>query len=199
VIVEYGALDLSEPAAVAEYERAFYEGFVGVVGNRLIRDLWIWDDEARRLRTRVPYEDQVVFVARNGEGRIETAFATNLALRHFQSEAYGFSIEGDAAGCGEVLTFFTLGAKRLGERLLFVDACFAELRARGLHTAYTTIGPHLLLTYRRLGAEVLAAREIRGETRYFLRFSVQRLAERRRSASDAVAVDLPIHVDVGRR
>ena len=55
-------LDSADPEALAGYERAFYAAFARAKANLLVRRLWHWDDSAGRIRTRIPYADQVVFL-----------------------------------------------------------------------------------------------------------------------------------------
>lgn len=172
--LSFDCLDTSDAEERAAYERAFYAAFLRVSGNRLIRSLWRWDDAGRRLATRIPYEDQVVFAGRDECGHIETVIATNVALREFQSAAFGFEPAPGAVGCCEFLTFFTVRDFRLAVKMRFWEACFAELRQRGLHMAYATTAARLLPIYRRIGGEVLDEAVVEGEARYFLRFSLDR-------------------------
>lgn len=177
----FECLDTTDEVARAAYEHAFYHAFSRVTGNTLVRSLWAWDDAGQRLATRIPYEDQLIFVGRDAHGRIETVIASNVALKEFQSAAFGFPRPGDAAGCCEFLTFFTVHDFRLAVKLRFWEACFAELRRRGLRTAYATTAARVLPIYRRLGGEVMAETVVDGEARYYLRFSLDRHWMKRKS------------------
>ncbi|MGF1576386.1 MAG: hypothetical protein ACFCU9_10680 [Cyanophyceae cyanobacterium] len=170
----FECLDLTDRKALDEYERAFYTAFVRVTGNQLIRSLWVWDDAKRQLKTRIAYEDQLIFVGRNEAGKLETAIATNIACREWQSAAFGFSRPTEQEICCEFLTLFSVGDYRLGLKLRFWEACFAELRRRGLNTAYATTAARLLQGYLRIGGVLLEEKEITGEMRYFLKFSLER-------------------------
>jgi hypothetical protein len=168
-----GLLDPSLPIEREEYERAFYTAFQRAVGNRLIRQLWQWDEAAGRLATRIAYEEQIIYTLRNdASGAIRIALAVNHVLRSFQSAAYGFSPPADPQGCCEMLTVFTVGEYRLPTTLSFWRATFADLCARGYHTAYATTAPRVLGFYLRKGARVIDEREIDGEMRYFLSFDL---------------------------
>src|SRR5262245_49830415 len=105
-------------AEVEEYERAFYKAFTRAKGNRLIRQLWIFDDDAERLATRIPYDEQLVYVMRDDAGAIIAGMGVNTAMRSFQGEAFGFRPE-SPAGCCELLTMFSLGEYRLEKRFRF--------------------------------------------------------------------------------
>jgi hypothetical protein len=172
-------LDVKDPCSVATYERAFHSSFTGVTGNTLIRDLWIWDDDAQRLAVRIPYDDQVVYVARDADRGIKTALGVNVAMRAKQSATFGFDSGTRTEGCCELLTYFTTGEHRVGAQRAFIEACFTDLRGRGLHTAYATTAPRPLPTYRRIGGELVDERRVDGEMRYFLKFSLSRAWMRR--------------------
>jgi hypothetical protein len=166
-------LDTSRLAEREAYERAFYEGFRRAAGNRLIRPWWQWDDDAGRLATRIPYEEQIIFVLRDdASGAIRVAMAVYHALRSFQSAAYGFPPPAEPRGCCELLTGFSAREPRLPTTLLFWRSSFGALCFRGYHTAYATTAPRVLGFYLRTGARVIGEREIDGETRYFLEFDL---------------------------
>ncbi len=165
-------LDWRQPEDVEEYERVFFDAFRRATGNRLIRSLWLWDDEARRLRTRIPYEDQVLYAMRDERGRLVTAMGVNTAMRAFQSSAYGFHPPPDPAGCCEFLTVFSVDEYRLPTRFRFWHDSFADLARSGFHTGYATTAQRVLNLYLRFGARVLEEREIEGEARYFLTFDL---------------------------
>ncbi len=83
-------LDLTDADVRQSYEHAFFTSFERVTSNRLIHTLWCWDHDGRRLATRIPYEDQAVFAMRGPGGKVEAALAFNIAMKQFQSEAFGF-------------------------------------------------------------------------------------------------------------
>jgi hypothetical protein len=154
------------------YERAFYTAFQRAVGNRLVRQLWLWDDAASRVATRIPYDEQTIYVLRDGGGAIVTGLAVNHALRSFQSAAYGFSPPENRDGCCEFLTVFSVNEYRLTTRFKFWRDSFAALRAQGFHTGYATTAHRVLNLHRLLGARILKENEISGEMRYFLEFDL---------------------------
>jgi hypothetical protein len=163
-------LDCDDAAALAEYERAFYAAFERVPDNRLVRSLWQWDDKARRVATRVPYADQLIYLTRL-HGAIDGALAVNLRLAQFQSAAYGFARPVEPAGVCELLSFFAVADRRMATRAGFWRACIADLEARGFHTAYATSAPSSFATYVRFGATLVDEAELAGEPRYFLSFA----------------------------
>ncbi len=108
-------LDLTSPALIAEWERAFYKGFAHVMGNRPIRTLWNWDDAGQRLATRIPYHDQVIYYWRDDRGEMASSIATNIAMTQYQSSAFGFEPDraaGAPRGC-ELIVAFSLSDRSL--------------------------------------------------------------------------------------
>jgi hypothetical protein len=165
-------LDTSNPAAVLEYEAAFYQSFLKVRTNRLVQKLWVWDHEAGRVKTRIPYEGQLICVSRDQSGRLHAAMAFNVALRQFQAAAYGFAAPEAAVGAFEVLTFFALATETILVRANFWARCVALLTACGYHAGYATTAQRPLSMYQRAGWRVLEEREIESEKRYFLHYNI---------------------------
>jgi hypothetical protein len=170
--LHFEQLDTSSATERGAYERAFFTAFQRAAGNRLIRQLWQWDNEAGRVATRIPYCDQTIFVLRDEEEQIVTGLAVNHALRSFQSAAYGFSLPEHHHGCCEFLTVFSVDEYRLTSRFKFWRDSFAALRARGFHTGYATTAHRVLNLHRLLGARILKENQIEGEMRYFLEFDL---------------------------
>ncbi|MBS4045007.1 MAG: hypothetical protein KG075_01605 [Alphaproteobacteria bacterium] len=179
-------LDATDPDAVAAYERSFYDAFAGLTTNRLIRWLWLWDEDKRRLATRIPYADQLIYLQRTADGRIAAALAVNVALRQLQAGAFGFRLPpGD--GLCEFLTVFVNADHDLKSRHAFWSDTFADLRRRGLHSAYATTARRPLLLYRRLGGIVADSATIETEERFLLHFTLTRDYIRRRDSAAAAA------------
>jgi len=161
-------LDAGDLDAREEYERMFYEAFARVPSNQLVRQLWIWDDEHRRLKTRLAYEEQKIWISRRIDGTPHIAIATNDDPARAQSAAYGFAIPHTPA-IFEVLTFFAAGALTFSELRSFWGDFVARMRDAGKTTGYATSATPMLPMYKRAGWEIVEATEIAGEARYFLR------------------------------
>jgi hypothetical protein len=174
---QFGLLNSSDPAAVQEYEAAFYQAFARITTNRLVQKLWLWNHETARLKTRVPYQDQLVCTLRDQAGHLRSAMAFNVELRQFQAASYGFAAPPAPRSSFEVLTFFASAAQALGVSAKFWSGCLALLRGRGLTTGYATTAPRPLPMYRRAGWRVLQEQEIESEKRYFLRYEIPRFGE----------------------
>jgi hypothetical protein len=172
-------LDRTDPREIAAYERAFYLGFRRAAHNRLVRWLWEWDDAAERLRTRVPYAEQEIWVLPDAAGGVDAAIAVNTTLQTLQAAAYGFSapVLGPGTRSCEFLTFFAVGNFSLAGKFPLWTEMFADLQARGFTHALATTAPKVLPLYRWMGAQEIARREIEGETRVFLLFDLAQRPE----------------------
>jgi hypothetical protein len=176
--LQFELLNSSDPAAVQEYETAFYQAFARVTTNRLVQKLWLWDHETARVKTRVHYQDQLICTLRDQTGRLRSAMAFNVKLQQFQGAAYGFAAPPVPSVSFEVLTFFASAAQTLAVCAKFWSGCLALLSGRGLTTGYATTAPRPLPMYRRAGWRVLQEQEIESEKRYFLRYEIPRFGQR---------------------
>lgn len=167
-------LDLSADAVREEYERLFYASFLKVSSNRLVHTLWAWDHDARRLATRIGYEDQLVFGALNDAGALQSAIAFNVRMRSFQAIAFGFEPPRDPRGCFEVLTFFSRGSS-LKLQLDLWTHCLAQMAWRRYHKAYATTARHPLKSYLRIGWSLEKQSVIGAEERFFLAYDLSAL------------------------
>ena len=169
---KFELLNSSDSAAVEEYEAAFYQSFSKVTTNRLVQKLWLWDHQAGRLKTRIPYQDQLICALRDQAGRLLSAMAFNVELRQFQAASYGFAAPPAPTRSFEVLTFFAPIAQTLEVCANFWSSCLALLRGRGLTTGYATTARRPLPMYRRAGWQILQEQEIESEMRYFLHYRI---------------------------
>jgi len=160
-------LDVRDRDVHEEYERAFYDAFSRVPSNRLVRQLWLWDDDSRRLKIRLAYEDHTIWASRRASGELHFAIAAHQDPSRAQSAAYGFEIPREP-GIFEVLTFFNNGPTDIAEMRSFWLSFLAHMRDAGLTRGYATCAARLVLLYKRAGWEVAAETEIAGEARYLL-------------------------------
>ena len=179
VCYDFEQLDVTSSADRTAYERAFFEAFRREPGNRLVRDLWIWDEGQRRVRTRVPYEDQRIYVLRRADRSVAMGFAVNVAMRTFQSAAHGFPVPNDLQGCCEFLAFFGDDDYSLERTRHFFRRSCADLRSRGFFTGYGTAAPRWLAYYCRIGFATIAdTRTIDEETYDLLKFNIAKAGGR---------------------
>lgn len=179
---KFELLNAADPAMMEEYESAFYHSFARVTTNCLVQKLWLWDHEAGRLKTRVPYQEQLICALRDRAGRLCSAMAFNVELRQFQAASYGFAAPQARTGSFEVLTFFALSAQTLRVCANFWSSCLALLSGQGLTTGYATTAQRPLPMYRRAGWRILEEQEIESEKRYFLWYSIPKLGQRDKPA-----------------
>jgi hypothetical protein len=171
-------LDPGNATELEQFEQAFFRGFRQSSHNQLIRWLWEWDEPRQRLRTRVPYEDQKIWVGGSGDN-LAVGIAVNVRLALLQSAAFGFSIP-DSLSEGrricEFLAFFSMGDHSLANGHAIWTEVFRALQGVGYCEAVATAAPKVLPLYRRMGATILDEREVEGEKRFFLRFELIRTA-----------------------
>ncbi|MCX5966440.1 MAG: hypothetical protein NTV57_02125 [Cyanobacteria bacterium] len=190
-------LDCADPEALAGYERAFYTAFSRAKANTLVRRLWHWDDSAGRIRTRIPYADQVVFLLRDpveaagadavgttaktavgaGLGAVDTAVSLNYRLAEHQSAILGFAPPAPLAGHCEILALFSRRDADLSGLRNFMRTAAQRALALGLKTADATCTDRLLPVYRHIGGQPLDTATIDGERRTRLRFKLETMAQ----------------------
>lgn len=166
---------------IARFERGFYTAFSHATHNRLVRWLWDWDHDAHRLRTRIPYAEQRIWVLTDGAGELTAAIAVNTALCTLQGAAYGFAVPPGLGRVCEFLTFFSVGDASLSRKHTLWTELFDDLRSEGFTQALATTSPKILPMYRRMGVEVIGETTLEGEVRYFLQFDLTRTAVSRRA------------------
>lgn len=169
---EYALLDTGHHEAVAHYEQTLYANFYPILEkNPLVRDLWDWDDANRRMRTRVPYSQQLVFLMRHKlTGAIASSVGVNTDVESFwQAGEYGFKRpEADEAPC-ELLILAHGDSTRLNGvyiiRNFIYKYIFSGLYGRGYRCAYTTTADHLRRAYLWVGATLMDERVVSGHRR----------------------------------
>ena len=170
-------LRMHDPAVVEHYERTLYQSFFPILQrNPLIRDLWIWDDQQKRLRTQVPYEDQWVVALTHG---IEQCYCISVGInlrvdRYWQSGSYEFPQPTPACSACEFLIMAHGDAPiQHGPtviRKLVTEYLLPQLQQRGFEAAYATCADHLLRLYLRMGADKMDEREVNAYPRHLLRW-----------------------------
>lgn len=155
------------------FEQAFYTCFSQVKGNQLIRDLWIWDDETCRLRTRIPYGEQRILVVRDRLGAVDMAMAINISQAQLQSTWFGFSPPKNEPGesC-EILTFFSTRQNKLASMRDFLITCAQYGEREGWRWADATCTQRLLRIYLHMGSRLVASCSINGEARHQIRMDI---------------------------
>lgn len=165
-------LDLSNEAHVDAFERAFYLAFSRSKSNQLVRRLWIWNDEAARLKTRIPYSEQKIFVSWDEEGGVDTAVAFNCSTDYFQAGFFGFERPALLDSGYEILAFYSKRDQKFRELRAFMWQCALYCDQQGVSCIAATCTDRLLRAYRRVGAVLQSTVMIDGEARHLLRFNI---------------------------
>lgn len=174
--MRYAILDTQDRDQVIASERAFYATFHPIAGD-LIRRLWHWDHAEKRLRTAIPYGDQIVYLVINDQDVVVGGLAVNVAMNAVQSAEYGFRIPGEtsATDC-ELLAFFMVDPHHNGlrfHRQFFREHCCRDLVQRGYRMTYGTTAPKPLPVYLRIGARILEEKSFGPELRYFFEIPLE--------------------------
>jgi hypothetical protein len=171
-------LDPADTEALERFERGFHAAFSRAGTSPLRRQLWHWDDAAGRIRPRIPYEDQYLFVRWQKDGEVDTAGAINWRLAEYQAATLGFPPPApDLNGHCEILTLFSQrDADLVGLRTFLCDVAVALLE-QGFRSADGTCSDRLLPVYRHIGGQPLGQRSIDGENRTLLRFPLPEMAK----------------------
>lgn len=171
-------LDPTDPSALERFERAFHAAFSRAKANRLARRLWHWDDEAGRIRPRIPYDDQHVYVRWQDDHGVDTAAAVNWRLADYQAALLGFPPPpADLNGHCEILALFSQrDADLVGLRTFLCGVAHALLQD-GIQSADATSTDRLLPVYEHIGGQPLERRCIDGEHRTLLRFPLRAVSQ----------------------
>lgn len=170
-------LDPADGAALERFERAFHAAFSRAKANRLARRLWHWDDTAGRIRPRIPYEDQHIYLRWREDGEVDTAAAINWRLADYQAALLGFAPPpAELRGHCEILALFSQrDADLVGLRTFLRDVATTLLRD-GFESADATSTDRLLPVYEHIGGRPLERRSLDGENRTLLRFPLHAVA-----------------------
>ncbi|HEY8401186.1 MAG TPA: hypothetical protein VIK89_07990 [Cytophagaceae bacterium] len=174
----FSLLDLTNTPSVIDFEKAFYKAFVNLHSNQLVRKIWDWDKENERLKTKISYENQVIFTWKNPKGEIKCATAVNINNNLSQFANFGFKVPDNKQGkyC-EVLTLFTQNIERTNgirlDRFFLRGFCIAHLQHQGYNYILSTCAQRPLNTYLRWGWEIVDEATIENEKRYFLYYDIK--------------------------
>lgn len=178
LVQEVTLLDTSCAQERAAFEESFYATFIQVTTNRLIHDLWIWNHETCRLRTRIPYHDQKILVVRDGRDRVDTAMAINFSQAHHQGSWFGFTRPDEPGDSCEILALFSTGANKKVAMRSFLITCAQYGERQGCRWADATCTQNLLPMYLHMGSRLLATRSIDGELRHQIRMDIASVSMR---------------------
>jgi hypothetical protein len=165
-------LDQSSQSDIFAFERAFYDSFSRAKSNRLVRKLWIWNDDECRLKSKVPYTDQIIFISRTNDGSIDTGLAFNNLANQSQAEFFGFTSAESIDRSLEIITFFSKNDFNILELKQFLWQCLEYCQNNNVSYVYATCTARLLKPYKHFGAELLSSATVEGEVRHYIRIDV---------------------------
>lgn len=132
--------------------------------------IWNIDSVNKRIRTKIPYEDLEVYVARLGNTLI-SGVAVNYNMKSaLQLEMLGFTIDKQEPGICEGLALFnnqSIGRENMLEQLM-QKYVLERHREYGIRKAYGTCGASNLRGYQALGFRVLDQRSFGRHTEYLI-------------------------------
>lgn len=103
----YEAVDIQDESELELFETHFYQAFFTRPQQRLLREVWIWDDERGRLRLRTPYANTMLYKWTDDEGHTLAYAAGGGRLPCFSQIGYfGFELPGFCRNHLEIFTLF---------------------------------------------------------------------------------------------
>ena len=165
-------LDTSDPIALRRYEERFYQAYINLEKQALIRQLWKFDDQNKRIQTKIPYTDQAIFNIVEKDHAFG-AITFNVGEKQFQYSEYGFHFSSKEKKTCEVLTMFS-EKNKIGIEM-WIPTC-QLLFDHGFTDLLATTAPRLLPLYKRVFKfDVIDSNVIDGETRYFIHLHLKTL------------------------
>ncbi len=166
----YTTLDITNEKDIVEYERAMFRAFQNTEIITL-PEIWEYDRKAKRLRTKIPYRNQIIYIARLFDA-IVAGTAINYNMHEpLQLEMIGFSIDKSDEHICEGLGVFCLQVfhETIPIGIQLKDYAFAQIAQKGIKTMYGTCSPKKLPGYVQLKFEVIDERVFKGEKKYLLK------------------------------
>lgn len=164
----------SDKVLIEDFEKSFYTAYSPVKQQKLIRQIWIWDDEKQRISLRCPISSAIIFVwFENGRPGFYVAGSFDRTT-FSQLDYYGFQKPNDVGIYGEVLTLHP--TPWLTTSILKLDAvflkpfCYAYAKSHGATHLLATCSKAMLTLYKRWGWLVLESKTIKGEERFFIQY-----------------------------
>ncbi len=173
--MKYSIVNFDDLKEKENFERYFYEAFSRLEKQHLIRQIWEWDDDSRKLALKTPDSRSVAYTWLNEQGQNIFYVAGSYHRDTFSQFAfYGFSVPKSIGTYCEVLTLFSTPfcTKSLSEidQQFLKSYCHEQGRLNNCSALLATCAPRLLGLYRRWGWELLESRTIEGEIRHFIAY-----------------------------
>lgn len=171
----YSILNHDNFNQLIKYERDFFKAFIKL-DNPLLHKIWEWDYENQRIKTRIPYEDQIVYLCHDQDNNLLGAMSVNLNQKLNQFSQFGFKIDPTNLKFAEIMVMFkhpdycspwwTFYNK-------FIKYAYKNLQQYEVKEIYTTCGTERLLkTYQRGSWKLIGTNFIGQDVRYFLKLNL---------------------------
>lgn len=168
----YEILNTSILKNIEEYEAILYQAFKNT-DIETLGHIWEFDHQKQRLRAKIPYESQKIFVARC-EKKIVSGVAINTNIdKPFQLEMMNFKISKDV-GVAEGLGVFNLPfmSGYMPVTILLKDYAFKIIEEMGIKVIYGTCSEKKLRGYKLLGWKPIDENYFKGEKKYLLKIPI---------------------------
>lgn len=165
----FSVLDLNNAEEIIAYERALFRAFQGTEILTL-DEIWDYDKSKRRLKTKIPYQSQEVYITKL-QGMIIGGVPVNFNMKEpLQLEMMGFSIDKSAENICEGLGVFSLQVfhETIPVGLELRDYAFERIKQKNIKIVYGTCSQRKLKGYLNLKFKVIDERIFKGEKKYLL-------------------------------
>ncbi len=162
------------PESRTSYERSLFQAFQARINHAPSRGLWDWDVQKARLRSRIPYADQLIMVERAQDGTILASLAVSVRCDNgpFEFQRLGFASIDRPHDCCEILIFAAPYKADVRQRIGLWSEINIALCTRGFRFAYATSPDKPLRTYQLFGGVVQVSRGEGCDKRHLLRFDL---------------------------
>ena len=173
----FAILNIADPVEVSAYERAMYRAFEKYLQDPAIELIWHVDSNEQRIRTRVPYADQLIGVIWV-EGVVMAATAVNLNLRAtWQVEMLGFTVDKTQPQMCEALAVFSNQRMFPKPDVLFFSqvaqsVAYILKTQHNIRLIYGSCAEWALPGYRELGWTAVETRLITGDRETLIRITI---------------------------
>ena len=168
---QFSLLDINNQQQLIDYEKVFFQAFYSL-DSPLLHKIWQWDYSRQRLRTLIPYQEQIVFLCFDHQSHLLGAMAVNLSQEVNQFSEFGFKIQEEKIKIAEILTMFkhpdyhSFWWKFYNK---FIKYAYQHLEQLGVKKIYTNCASiRLMRTYQRGSWQLIETKMIGEDVRYFL-------------------------------
>ncbi len=174
--VSASLIDPNNLQAIESFEKSFYTAYRNIEQQKLIRQIWVWDDKEERIALRCPLESSTIFAwLENG---IPSFYAVGTFDRTVfsQLDYYGFQKPEGVGHYCEVFTIYATTNLEASifeiEKIFLKPFCYEYAKEQGATQLLATCSKAMLTLYKRWGWDVLDTKSIEGEERFFIQLTL---------------------------